>query len=408
MLFGITTAKNKNLYINNNHVFKKNKDVFVRSLNISFGMNSNPNTTPRVAILDYKNSESTDINGDGKGDILHRDVVKKIIEKTHPNVKCDILFSDTINDTAKNLNNIADELDKGNRLYDAICMPLASFCFLDTLAQQTKLPLTPENLKNYKKKLKTHLKNYIDPIGGKNPYQGVPDIINAIERLTKRKNPVPVFISGGNFDNYNINLYCLADGALNVGSLYADREKVTCNATHSLINSYAQGVYDVFEVKDKRGKLKGYDIEGDSTIFAKPEEVSKGIPFLKNLIGKKIKDLLSKNTNGKDCERKVIKDATDGKEFFNEFNLSGKFFPSEKVAKTAQKLGMKTVTYTPHKGDFIRYDGTYTYFKVDKSGKLYYDPACTGRKDAISSLAGTSFAVPRAVGQYLNEKFNKN
>lgn len=154
-------------------------------------------------------------------------------------------------DKRSGLKKLAKDVENGAR-YDAINLSMGEVVRIEDLALVTKLPLTRNNLAQYKDKVREWFKKSKLPSIKKENEQ-----LESIEKITAKG--IPFFISGGNSGKDCVNLLSFAKGATTVGALIGDN-KADYSANNSLVTEWGQGDYIINRIEDKKGKLAGYNI----------------------------------------------------------------------------------------------------------------------------------------------------
>ena len=182
--------------------------------------------------------------------LLFGEPIKKILE--NPNTIIDF-------DMKKELDNLIESTNNGKKI-DAVNLSLSDSVKIKDLAKVTGLPLTAENLAQYKDKIREWIKNSNLP-----EIQKQNGILESLEKITDKG--IPINVAGGNDGADSVNLFSFARGTTTVGALDPDgKTKTQYSADNSLVNRWEIGNYPVIKTKNKKGET-GYDINGDN----KPE-----------------------------------------------------------------------------------------------------------------------------------------
>ena len=198
---------------------------------------------------------------------------------------------------------------------------------------------------------------------------------------------VPVYLAGGNDGNDIFNLYSLVDGVNTVGATDSKGKIEKYSPTNSLVNIFAQGTFNVSEIKDKDGKVTAYDYTGDGKPDIPVSDVSGKGSRVKYFIGKSIADI-----KADEKERRLLSNLTqaDSENFFNIVSCN------KDIETTINNMKNKLfISKLKEYGKFTDIEGQFE-FKTDKIGKLIFDPDNSGR-EAVNYIEGTSFAAPFAL-----------
>ncbi|MEI8388677.1 MAG: S8 family serine peptidase [bacterium] len=219
-----------------------------------------PNTEQET-IEKLENAKTLLYKGSEEEKLLFGEDAKKIIENPDE-IMC---FDATIA-----LKELAKSVVRGEKI-DAVNLSMGESVRINNLAKVTGLPLTKENLSQYKNEIRKWFKNNKLP-----EIKSCNDRMESIEKITS--GGIPFYVAAGNEGVNSVNLYSFAKGVTTVGALKEDRKtKTGYTVDNSLVSQWEQGDYPIDEVKDKNGKLIGYDINGDkkSEILAKDTSSNK-------------------------------------------------------------------------------------------------------------------------------------
>ncbi|MEW5819250.1 MAG: hypothetical protein AB1782_03595 [Cyanobacteriota bacterium] len=227
----------------------------------------------RIVVLDNFQNKMIDIDGDNIDDLSHGEVVEKYILANNPSaeivrmeIKADEQGKFRVEDYTRQMNALADRIEAGEH-FDAVNISLAREIDLSNNKK-----ITPGNVKDNEVNIR---QNYLAS-GDNAPEidQMTRDYIKATERVTALG--PKVYIAAGNKFNDGYNMFGLAQGTTQVGTISTEGDTIL--ARNSDIERYEQGQYYVDPVfqYDKLGNesIAGYDINEDGHIDVNPQELS--------------------------------------------------------------------------------------------------------------------------------------
>ena len=209
-------------------------------------------------------------------------------------------------DTVTHMKELAKSLVDGEKI-DAVNLSMAETVKINNLAKVTGLPLTKENLSQYKNEIRKWFENSNLP-----EIKDCNEELESIEKITA--GGIPFYVAAGNEGDKFVNLYSFAKGVTTVGALKEDRKtKTDYTVDNSLVDQWEQGDYPIKKIKDKKGHLIGYDINGDN----EPEILAKDNSRNKSHLSALIYPLIKKERGtsfaaptalGKDLRKKLVND----------------------------------------------------------------------------------------------------
>lgn len=395
-----------------------------------------------VAVVDDFRTPYLDLDGDGKPDQPHGQVVSyhvrdenpfaqtvpfdinnnpELIRKkaTEPDYKKRIqlngqFYDDTFQAVAKRMN-------KGEQT-DGVVMSLLPTLFSEdgkdeiiTLKHLTQLmgePITAENIGPKKDAIREKLTVLSKRLGEKDlstldyQYGTIGKQLLALEEnITENpKKSVPVYLSPGNTPD-TVNLLGFAKGTRLIGSVDAKGNPVMTSPTYSLIHGTAQGHFSVMPVADAAGNTVGYDINGDGKHDIPAHLLSrqgKSIsPWVSNFAGKKLEEVLANPEDWQEVARLL-----NAKKDVPLASVNGKLIPYRPFLEAVKRDEKDIQARLQSKGDYLTFPPT-LFFRLDTDGRVYYDPDNSGRKGAVWEHSGTSFSAPRAMGRDLLKTFQQ-
>jgi len=194
-------------------------------------------------------------------------------------------------------NKIDNRIAKGEKI-DAVNCSFGEEVKIDDLAKVTGLPLTKDNIKENRPKIKQWLKDNDEGNATKLINKKIADI----EKITSKG--IPVYISAGNSGSEYLNVLTLADGSISVGAKYGDNglrikengetisksdvtpgRKTSYSCDNTLVTEWAQGSYpvDILDDNNEDTPLL-YDITEDGKADVLPNQVTSPTP--KGIIAK--------------------------------------------------------------------------------------------------------------------------
>jgi len=234
---------------------------------------------PTIAVFDTYGEKVVPIDPyDVMPDIAHGKAVESFIKCKCPAVdikRYGKLIPTASQDENGNIFNesfklLADSINKGEKI-DAVNLSIGNEIEIKSLAKITELPLTRENLIEYKEKVREWFKKNNSKKG-----KQINEQFTSIEQITAKG--VPVFVSAGNDGKKSVSLISFAKGVTTVGALEADgKSKTSYSVDNALVNKWEIGDYDINKVKNSNGE-EGYDINGDN----KPEILAKDTSSIKS------------------------------------------------------------------------------------------------------------------------------
>lgn len=353
----------------------------------------NPEKLPhkRYVVIDTFESKDMDIDGDGKDDISHGEFIARLIKSLNPKAEAIKLDEGKLSDGDKYFTYWDDLVKQIKELRpDGVNRSTGGSLGYPGTSKLLDEPITKDNFMSRLGPFRQYLEQQDDQHSKFFLF-----IVNHLEELTK--NGIKVFNSGGNKGIKFFNFESVAEGVNIVGSTDARGNLLECSADNARMN-FAQGIYGISQVKDKSGKLLGYDIVGNGNVSITPEEVSSGgsyvDPKIQQFAGKALKDCLIT-----DEEFEALK-----------IYYSPSHYPDEATRNKVKEIQERDPLLSldqiqlifPHNQELAQYREVGVYktlfgkvaFDVDKDGKVIYDPDRSGRQNVIHYARGASFASP--------------
>lgn len=396
--------KNQTRRSNHSSGLKLKQNITSDVFEPSFRSNKPENTTPKkYIVLDSASLvKDVDVDGDDENDLTHIETVKRLIKSNEPDaeilsyaVKCNRSDQMIMEDLLEKLNEILDYV-KSNKV-DGVNISCGRQIDFKSIRQAR------ENFEEMKVKLYTALEDQLDTNSSdglkgvlKEDYvyfQAIKIIEQIIETGTK------VFIAAGNKGAGSFNLLSFAKGAISVGALDGQKNKMTLSADHSDV-VFEKGSFAVTKV-ERNGIIEGYDLDNNGTIDVKPDEVSNnGQSVVKQFAGQPLENCLIT-----DKEFEVL-------EIFQKFGdkipydnpktkvLLEKIYDIVKnklmtVDQYAQMHNIKpfSTSCLKDKGSYMTYKSQ-KVFDSGKDGLVVYNPDRSNAQNVVSEFSGTSFASP--------------
>ncbi len=225
-----------------------------------------------IWVVDNFEYSGVDINGDLLADVSHGFVTSSIIEKGLPfaNVFKKNIFQNSSNDSvAKRLDFVLDsalkKIKKGEKI-DAINLSIGFDVPYESLSLEVGKKLTPENIKEHSKSIKSFMKRRRSFKIKTRPMKRLAKVLDKMDSLSAKG--VKIYVASGNSYDMKFNLLTLADDIVNVGALTKRGKKALYSDKNSLINRWEKGV-----VTPKRAG-RGYDITDDGLVDVKKDETT--------------------------------------------------------------------------------------------------------------------------------------
>ena len=251
------------------HSLKQDIKVVDRIVNKSELVQKN---LKNIWIIDNFKYSAIDINKDLLADVSHGFVTSTIVEKglPHANVfKKNIFQKHSHDSVAKRLNLVLDsalkKIKQGEKI-DAINLSIGFSVPYESLSSEFGKKLTPENIKNHSKEIKSLIKKRKSFKIKTQPMKRLAKILDKMDTLSAKG--VKIYIASGNSYDLKFNLLTLADDVVNVGALTKRGKKACYSDKNSLINRWEKGV-----VTPKRAG-NGFDITGDGIADVKKDETT--------------------------------------------------------------------------------------------------------------------------------------
>ncbi len=373
---------------------------------------------PIFAVVDNFLTDTVDTDGDGIDDKTHGEVIETIIKKQCPGavVKKQGLLpygngGFSYSDLIANIEGVKKASELGTQFYGVNISSEASSSF-EQASKLLKEEVTAGNLADKRSQLQEKLT------------EDQQRLVQALEALTERG--IPVYIAAGNNGRDKFNIMSLADKINTVKATNAKGNIEDYSADNSLATKEAQGTYNTVAVKNKDGKILGFNLTGGDEVqipvngtppksqceekfklieildikIDKDDEHFKSSKNLLDYISKKYQDLGCKNKN-KRCH--ILSDINQYILGFDSFELMVKV---QNAILKEQEPGtdLTNKTFINKYIDRLEDMETLRYVKFGKEGEPFFDFDGSGR-NAFGVIAGTSFAAPAAmVRDYLDQQ----
>lgn len=225
-----------------------------------------------IWVIDNFQYPAVDVNGDLLADVSHGFVTSSIIEKGLPfaNVFKKNIFQKASHDSvAKRLDLVLDsalhKIKKGEKI-DAINLSMGYSVPYESLSIEMGMKLTPENIKEHSKAVKSIMKKRRSFRIKTEPMKRLAKVLDKMDSLSAKG--VKIYIASGNSYDLKFNLLTLADDVVSVGALTKRGKKACYSDRNSIINRWEKGV-----VSPKRAG-NGFDITGDGIADVKKNETT--------------------------------------------------------------------------------------------------------------------------------------
>ena len=224
-----------------------------------------------IGVVDFCNNNDADIDldGDGKADMAHGNVVASLISASFTN--SDVFTFDisanqnfTTNERIiASLEYIVNEIKNGECDYDAINLSLSSRITYSDLSKALGVTINNNNVAQYA----DEIKEWLHSTGAKNGYSTTSQVVKLLEQIEALG--TDVYIAAANVNDGSddeINLYTLAANTTSVGAKNKNGDIADFSFKNSAIDSWALGEIEVKKIKDSSGKLLGLDINHDGKV----------------------------------------------------------------------------------------------------------------------------------------------
>lgn len=411
---------------------------------------------PNIFVIDSFDQKCMDIDGDGVDDVSHGRTVAGIIRGQCPNAKVTSLRLKSDNKTGldfksaiKHLNYIIKEAKSGKKV-DAVNLSFGVDVTFEEASLFTGKEIHQNNLDENRKELLNAFLNINPPkdvkdslnilIPGyleamKTKFQDERAFIHALRELVKLD--VQVYLAAGNEGENQFDVASLVKGINTVGATDARGDITDFSANSSTVNRFEQGVFNVSEITDKAGKVKGYDVSGSGRVEIPVEAVSGGEQTAKKFAGKNIAEVEAEDQyysifqliqnvmsqGGLEGTLNLIRQNPGLSEVL--MNMKGKLFDLERLqgiglpeedyaedGEEAEELNSfrsrfsnikEAMDVEENEKIFIDFDGKFG-FTVNDKGTVVYNPSKSGRP-AVNVINGTSFSSPLQLAKDMIEKY---
>lgn len=400
----------------------KNNNFFNSLISFTSAISNKLKIAPTVAVVDSFNQKCIDIDGDGIDDISHGKAVCSVIKAQIPDVKLKTyrVKSDATGaienaSIINHLNSIAKAVKSGEKI-DGVNISIGSSLSFNQMSMLLGEKVNQKNIATKKEPILKMIENFDLPEpkkavlnmlmpgyleGTKQFFDETKEYLAAVKELVSLK--VPVNIAAGNDGNKYFDPICFVDGINNVGATNAKGQIADFSCKNELVNTYAQGVFNISKITSEDGKLKGYDITGTG----KPEVLARDVSgsLEENLVemfdGRPAAEVLATPKQQKLYEQ--LESFGDSEDLY-------KFVQSRKnLEKDLAEMQDKLFVCDVKRGQPLLTDFTNAFtFKIDnKTGNILYSPDKSKRK-AVNVLEGTSFSSPLDLAKRVKAKFIEN
>lgn len=350
---------------------------------------------PTVAIIDMFHEPYVDLNGDGRDDISHGEVVEKIL--THQ-ISCKVLrftkptaflYSNLIVSQSKKIL----DYHRGVGKVAAVNISISKDASIESLARQIKQPdLSAQNIFQFKEEIRQY---YLDT-----NHMLLGEAISALETLTSAG--IAVYVAGGNRGPDFVNVFGMARKVISVGGTDAAGRTCPFSAENSLL-VYAQGTMSI-----SRGK-GGYRLFDDQKVdvpyanwWSSLKSWAKTYP--ERFHGKPLNQVVSDIDDDYRHKQSYEQNRGEGSTSRSSY-LFDKLYSLQKM-RSLDLIGDQEYQRLVAGGyQLASFDNRY-YFGIDQRDQtVVYDPAGNGAKNAMHHISGTSYSVPMALARDLKGKF---
>lgn len=177
-----------------------------------------------IAVVDFCDNADSDIDldGDGKGDMAHGNVVASMIKANFEN--SDVYTFDITQNSAgttnerlvASLESILEEIKSGSCKYDALNLSLSSRITYSDLSKALGKTITKDNVSQYS----SEIRNWLINQGSKNGYTTTAKVVQLLEQIEAAG--CDIYIAAANVNDGTddeLNLYTLAKSTTSVGAL---------------------------------------------------------------------------------------------------------------------------------------------------------------------------------------------
>lgn len=321
-----------------------------------------------------------DVDGDGKPDVGHGEVVAAIYRASGKSVIPVNMGGDaSVENIVRLLGIAAAKIESGEQPISAVNLSQTIDVSFEAYSKELGLPITvtPENVRANREAVRKGVTALMDKMGS--PHYG--HLAKVFARL--KAEGVPVIFAAGNQGPAKSNVLGLLPGAISVGALKRDGSKLSTSADSSLVSVWRLGEHALRKVSS------GIDLSGDAAAEFPNELLSGGESVAGRYAGQPASSVLDVPSGG---DWDIINRESRGG-----FNYLIKNLP-EGVYRTEEMIAF--FKFKAPQAEALRGRGKYIHkslkfnFQEDARGGLVYDPAGTGASGQVGLITGTSFAAP--------------
>lgn len=320
-----------------------------------------------VFVVDNFDRKEVDIDGDNQPDATHGEVLARGFENQNFNVDRVPIDRTGISGALNKLDQSFENGDKSFKKGDVVNLSVGSpnDPSFSELSEMVGFKVTPENLASKR----GDIFGALEKLPPESRVQEMLATNNAITSLQDKG--LEVVHAAGNTGKDSVSV-----GFLNANHQLSGTDakgQVQPWSGDNSLTKPAQGVLGISEVKNDDGSLAGFDVGRDGTVDFKPNEVSNGDRVVDRFEGK---------------PASVVSQPTKDQGFGDLVN-QGNLIPENEAFDRAPGF----FDNDPNTAVFPNFSNPEFRFSKDENGKLFHNPDNSGKKGAINSIAGTSFAV---------------
>ncbi len=322
-----------------------------------------------------------DVDGDGKPDVGHGEIVAGVFRVTGKRVILRNLDHDgSVGNLARILGEVADSKIQLSAINLSQTIDVSFGAYSNELG--LSVSVTPENIRSHREAIREGVTALMNR-GGSPDYEKLGKVF---EKFAARG--IPILFAGGNQGPGKSNILGLLPGAISVGALKADGSKVPTSADSSLITVWRLGEHPLRRIPS------GVDLDGDDVAEFPNQLLSGGESVASKYAGKPAVATVLEVPTGRDADMYSRKTAAGFKALMEMLK--------DGVYRTDDMITFFQLS--DFQARALRGRGTYMHksmkfnFREDAAGNLIYDPAGSGDPDQVDEVSGTSFAAPFICG----------
>ena len=321
-----------------------------------------------------------DVDGDGKPDVGHGDVVSAVYfgagkATAHLNLRGD----GSIANVAALFELAAEKVEKGELKLAGINLSQSVEVPLPAVARDLNISVQPSEFGAKREFVNEALIRMMDEHDS--PEYG--QLSRAVARLAARG--VPLFVVAGNGGPDKVNLLSFLPGAITVGGLARDGSKSPSSGDNALVS-----VWRANQLVLRRTADGNVDVNGDGVGDFDKSKLTGGATIASRFSGQPVKDAVIPTPKGGDFD--ILSRETPGGIARLLEEMPDKLYRTEDLIRFFQREGQPYSEVMRRQAPY--YDKTMSYpFRADKKGRIVFDPAKDGTQGQVGLLSGTSFAV---------------